>query len=123
MDKVKRICKGCSSEVEVRPKPEPKTSFEKKQVYFICKKCGAKNLRDGTAKFLISPQGSPQGAPEGKPEKKDTKLPQGNPEGVPKKICKKRASRPKGAPEGESKQKEIKHAKDKREDSSVFPWW
>jgi hypothetical protein len=44
-------CASCAAEREITEKPEPKTPKENKQISFICKKCGAWNLRDGTAKL------------------------------------------------------------------------
>jgi NAD-dependent SIR2 family protein deacetylase len=70
MEKVKLTCKACNKETERKPKEEPKTPKEKKQIYFICPSCGAKNLRDGTAIYKKDPK-EPAGPPQ-EPERKPT---------------------------------------------------
>lgn len=49
MQKLK--CSACGKESSKKPKPEPKHGREAKEVYFICRGCGARNLRDGTARM------------------------------------------------------------------------
>jgi hypothetical protein len=51
--KVKAKCASCGAECEKNQKPEPKSVVEKNQVDFICKGCGAANLRNGTARVKV----------------------------------------------------------------------
>jgi NAD-dependent SIR2 family protein deacetylase len=56
MEKIKLTCKACGKETERKPKPEPKNAKEARQILFICRSCGARNLRNGTAIYLKEPK-------------------------------------------------------------------
>jgi hypothetical protein len=81
-EKVKAKCAACGAECEKKPKSEPKTVIEKNQIDFICKGCGAANLRNGTARVRVKkpkkepvkPPKEPRVAPI-KPPKKSKKEP------------------------------------------------
>lgn len=48
MNKIQLRCGACGCINERKSKQEPENAKEKKQIYFICSNCQAKNLRDGT---------------------------------------------------------------------------
>ncbi len=68
-ERVKTICAACGKEGTRALKPEPKTAREKKEIAFLCRFCGAANLRDGTAVLRDKKPKKPKLAARPAPEK------------------------------------------------------